>query len=168
MSEQTTLLLTFARRGEESEIARARDHLRQQFPTAQLVALGTPVTESVLRHLDLEHIIIYGGAQGARQAVREARSHQLTAAAIVYCEPGFFAHLKLEAFALLSGAHKFYRISPEQPIKTIGRLRLACSVLAKSFAAGTRLLAGFFICLIACFYLRLAQLLAGGRRVSRA
>ncbi len=168
MSEHIALLLTFARRGEDGEIERARDHLRQQLPDAQLVALGTPVSEPVLRRLGLEHIILYGGEQGARRAVREARARPPAAAAIVYCEPGFEAHLKLEAFALLSDARRLYLFSPGRPVKTIGRLRLACSVSGKALAAGGRLLAGMFIGGIACEYLRLAQLVAGGSRVSRA
>lgn len=168
MSEHTALLLTFARRGEDGEIERARDHLRQQLPNTQLVALGTPVSEPVLRRLGFEHIILYGGEQGARRAVREARARPPAAAAIVYCEPGFEAHLKLEAFALLSGARRLYLFSPGRPVKTIGRLRLACSVLGKALAAGGRLLAGVIICGVTFMCLRLAQILAGGHRVSRA
>ena len=171
MSERIALLLTFARRGEDGEVERALNHLRGPAaggPGAHVAALGTPVSEPVLRQLGVEDLILYGGGKGARAAVREARALRPGTAAILYCGPGFAAHLKLEAFALLSGAGKLHLLSPGLPVKTIGRLRLAWSVSVKALATGVHLLVGALICGVAFACLRLSQMLAGGRRVSGA
>jgi len=164
----TTLLLTFARRGEEEAIRQALAALREAAPGADVVAIGTPVSRPVLKQLGVDDIIIYGDGRGARSVVREARGRKPAAAVVVYWGPGFCAHLKLELLALLCRAPRVLRLSPEAPVSAIGRPRLALSVIGKTLAAGALALAGAALCGAALICLRLRQILAGGHRAPRA
>jgi len=164
----TALLLTFARRGEEEAIRQALAALREAVPSADIVAIGTPVSGPVLKNLGMDDIIIYGDGRGARSVVREARGRRPIAAAVVYWGPGFSAHLKLEALALLCRPPRVLRLAPGAPVSAIGRPRLALSVLGKTLAAGTLALAGAGLCGVALTCLHLRQALAGGHRAPRA
>ena len=164
----TTLLLTFARRGEEEAIRQAVTALREAVPGADVVAIGTPVSAPALDNLGMDDVIIYGDGRGARSVVREARGRRPAAAAVVYWGPGFSAHLKLELLAIFCGPRRVLRLAPDTPVSAIGRPRLALSVIGKTLAAGALALAGAALCGVALICLRLRQALAGGHRAPRA
>ena len=167
-SSTTGILLTFARRGEEEAIRQALSALREALPGADVVAIGTPVSAPVLESLGVDDIIIYGDGRGARSVLREARARRPAAAAVVYWGPGFSAHLKLEALALLCRPPRVLRLAPEAPVSAIGRPRLVLSVIGKTLAAGALASAGAALCGAALICLRLRQALAGGHRAPRA
>ena len=138
----TALLLTFARRGEEEMIRQALAALREAAPSAEVVAVGTPVSGPVLRNLDVDDVITFGEGRGARSLFREARGRRPAVAAVVYWGPGFSGHLKLDALAFLCGPRCVLRLTPESPVSSIGRPRLAFSILGKTLAAAALTLAG--------------------------
>jgi len=179
MSEPTrnVLLLTFARRGEERAIQRAISALAEVAPGAQVIAVGTPVSAPILRDLGIAVILVYGDGKPARQVIEEAQLFMPQTVAIVYDNPRFCAHLKLEALALLIGVRAVLRCPPPpQPAsaetqvpkpETIGRLRLAWSVLAKGLLLALRLAAATVFSTLACSYLCWFGRPRGGRHARR-
>ena len=165
---ESALLLTFARRGEEEAIREALRGLREKLPDAEIAAVGTPVSAPVLAGLGVDDVIVYGEGRGARGVVREARRRGPRAAGIVYGGPGFSAHLKLEVIALGSGAKVVYRFVAEGAAEAVGRLGLLWSVMGKVLRAVLCLAAGGVMCSAAMCWLRLRQMMAGGRGASRA
>ncbi len=163
----SVLLLTFARRGEEQAIRDALAHVRSEIPDADVFAVGTPVSAPLLRDAAVESVITYGADRGARAVVRESRSRRPAAAAIIYWEPGFGGHLKLEILALLSGVRIAHRFAPGSDARPIGRLRLAWSVGAKCARVLLCAAAGGLICGIAFVSLLASHALTGGSRARR-
>lgn len=161
----TGLLLTFARRGEETAIRQAVSRLRAEGVTS-LIAVGTAVSAPALSEAGLDDLILYGEGRGAWDVVRELRRRRPAAAAVVYRNAGYGGHLKLEALALLSGARRVQRIAPGVS-RAIGRAWLAATVLAKGLAACGCGLVGAAICAPAFVCLTLRQMAAGGSRASR-
>ncbi len=162
------LLLTFARRDEEPTIRGAMAALREAAPGARLEAICTPASAPLLRALGVEELIVYGDGAGARQVIRQARARRFSAAALVYSQPGFSGHLKLEALALLAGVKQLHRFLPGQEGRALGRLRLAWSVALKCVQTLLRVAAASALCGVAFLCLRLRQALAGGHRANRA
>ncbi len=162
------LVLSFARRGEEELVRRAVGHLTSEFPGAHIAAVGTPVSAPVLRGLGLADVIVYGGEQGARGVMRAVRARGPAAVAVVYAEPDFSGHLKLELVALASSARRVYQFAPGRSERVVGRLRLGLSVLRKALCAAVRLGVGGVVCGIAFCWLSLRWMMAGGGRASRA
>jgi hypothetical protein len=179
MSDPTrnVLLLTFARRGEERAIQRAISALAEVAPGAQVIAVGTPVSAPVLRDLGIATILVYGDGKSARQVIEEAQLFMPEAAAIVYDNPRFRAHLKLEALALLIRVRTVLRCPPSPQAaeaetqlpkpETIGRLRLAWSVLTKGLHLLLRRAAATTLTALACSYLCWFGRPRGGRHASR-
>lgn len=163
----TALVLTFARRGEEKPLNRAVEALREEFPDAAVIGIGTSASAPVQREAGIEEVILYGDGRGTRTVVREVRARRPEAVSVVYRGPGFAGHLKLEGVALLAGARQIYRFVPEsKPLRT-SALRLVWSVLLKTLEAGLRLVAAGFMCGAAWCWLRVRQTVAGGNRESR-
>ena len=100
--------------------------------------------------------------------MKEVRDRGPRAAGIVYGGPGFSAQLKLENIALGSGAKVGYRFVPEGPAEVTGRAGLLWSVMWKALRAAACLIAGGVMCGAAMCWLRLRQMMAGGRGASRA
>ena len=92
--QDSLLVLSFARRGEEEMVRRAVGHLTSEFPGAHVAAVGTPVSAPVLRELGLSEVIVYGGEHGARGVIREVRRRAPGTAAVVYGGPMLSGHLK--------------------------------------------------------------------------
>ena len=179
MSDPThnVLLLTFARRGEERAIQSTVLILREAVPGARVVAVGTLVSAPVLRDLGIATILVYGDGKSARQVIEEAQLFMPEAVAIIYDNPRFCAHLKLEALALLIGVRTILRCPPppqtaETEIQapkpqTIGRLRLALGVLSKGLLLALRLVAATVLTTLACSYLCWFGRRRGGRHAGR-
>lgn len=165
---ESALLLTFARRGEEEAIREAVSHLRCEWPGAEIAAVGTPTSASVLRELGLADLVVYGEGRGARAVLREARGRKPRVAGIVYGGPGFSGHLKLELVALGSGAGRIDQFGEGESHRVVGRLRLLGSVCGKGLWLGIRMAAGGAMCAAALCWLCLRQMLAGGRGADRA
>jgi hypothetical protein len=163
----SVLLLTFARRGEEQVIRDALAHLRSVIPDADVFAIGTSVSAPVLQEAGVGSVITYGPDSGARAVLRESRSRRPAAAAIIYWEPGFGGHLKLEILALLSGVKIAHRFAPGSDARPIGRLRLAWSVGAKCARVLLCAAVGGLICGIAFVSLLASHALTGGGRARR-
>jgi hypothetical protein len=163
----TVLLLTFARRGEEEAIRRAVTLLRPAGAETDLVAVGTPVSAPLLRGLGVPEVLVFGEDGSARALLAALRRRRPRTAAIVYCGPRFGGHLKLEALALLSGARQVVRVLPEGEAR-LGRSRLALTVAAKAAQAAGCLGVGAAVTGLAWLWLRAAQGRRGGRRASRA
>jgi len=163
----TVLLLTFARRGEEAAIQHAVAALTARVPDARVIAVGTPVSAPVLRALGIADILIYGDGRSARQVIEEAQLFMPETVGIVYDDPLFRAHLKLEALALLVGAKTVWRFRPEGEAVRVGRFRLALSVLAKGLQMVFRLGVGRAVTALACSYLCWYGRSRGGRGASR-
>ena len=166
--QDSLLVLSFARRGEEEMVRRAVGHLTSEFPGAHVAAVGTPVSAPVLRELGLSEVIVYGGEHGARGVIREVRRRAPGTAAVVYGGPMLSGHLKLELVGLASGAGRVYRFAPGRSERVVGRLRLGLSVCAKALRAAVCLGVGGAICGIALCWLSLRGMMAGGGRASRA
>ncbi|UCC68033.1 MAG: hypothetical protein JSV79_13135 [Armatimonadota bacterium] len=162
------VLLTFARRGEEEAIREALRHLRSELPGRQVAAVGTLVSAPVLRELGAEEVIVYGGGAGARAVVRELRGRAPAAVGIVYGGPGFSGHLKLELVALASAAGRIYQFLEDTRARRVGRGRLLASVCGKLARVPLCLAVGAAACGTALCWLRLRQLMAGGKRAGRA
>jgi len=166
----TVLLLTFARRGEEAAIQNALTALAERVPGARVIAVGTPVSAPVLRALGIADILVYGDGKSARQVIEEAQLFMPEVAAIIYDHPRFAAHLKLEALALAIGVRTILRFLPSPPLprpETIGRFRLALSVMAKGLQMLFRLCVGMAATALACSYLCWYGRSRGGRGASR-
>jgi hypothetical protein len=161
------LLLTFARRGEEATIRHARAVLSERYPSARLIAIGTAVSAPVLCELGISDILIFGNGKSARQVIEEAQLFMPEVAAIIYDDPRFTAHLKLEALALAIGARTVFRFpppipDPRSPIP-LSRFRLAFAVLAKGLQVLLRLCVGMAVTTLACSYLCWHGRSRGGR-----
>ena len=173
----TVLLLTFARRGEERAIQSAMASLTERVPGARVIAVGTPVSAPVLRALGIADILVYGDGKSARQVIEEAQLFMPETVGIVYDDPGFRAHLKLEALAFVVGAKTIWRFRPggeaalgaqasSLPVR-MGRFGLALSVLAKGLQMLVRLGVGMALTGFACSYLCWYGRSRGGRGASR-
>src|SRR5574340_1199354 len=143
------LLLTFARRGEEAALRRALIRLYARYPSARVIAIGTPATEPVLKDFGVEHVLVHGAGQPARRVIEEAQLCMPEAAAVVYDNPRFGGHLKLEALAFLVGPRTILRCPPEGEPVTVRRLRLAFTVAGKTLSLGLRLCLGAAVTLLA-------------------
>jgi len=164
---ESVLLLTFARRGEEQAIRDALVALEHGFPAASVFAVATPASAPVLKSVWVGDLILHDSPGSARRVLREVAARKPKAAAIVYAGAAPEAHLKLETLALRSGAPAVYRCLSGDRVQVIGRLRLCGSVVCKAVFACARLTAAAGMCCVAFSWLRVAQLLAGGRRASR-
>jgi len=162
----TVLLLTFARRGEESAIREALALLSHSFPDAAVFAVATPVSAASLELLGVADLVIFDHTRSARRVLAEAARRKPRAAAIVYSGARPEGHLKLEFVALRSGAGRIYRCLSEGSPELVGRVHLLGSVLWKAVLTCGHLVAAAGICCAAFCWLRVAQLLAGGRRAS--
>jgi len=134
-SPERVLLLTFARRGEEQAIERARRLLLAQYPGCRILAIGTPTSAPVLRAMGVDELIIFRSGQSKRQVLREAARRRPKVAAIVY-SGSTEGHLKLEVAALGSGAKRVCRCLSDDNPEVVGRLRLFWSVAVKAVRAG--------------------------------
>ena len=161
------LLVTFARRGEEQAIRDALVELERGFPEAGVFAVATPDSAPVLKSVWVGDLIVYDARRPARRVLREVAARRPKAAAIVYASGAPEAHLKLEVVALGSGARAIDRCLAQGRVQVVGRLRLFGSVICKAALAGVHLLVAAGMCGLAFWWLRVAQLLAGGRRASR-
>lgn len=162
------VIISFARRGEEAAIRQAIEHVTRDSPGVQLAAFGTPVSAPVLHSLGIEDVMVLGGAQGAREALRAARARRPELAVVVYSGPGTGGHLKLEALALSLPSARLRRFVPGEMYRMVTRPGLALAVAGKLVQAACCLIAGGLVCSAAWIWLRLAQLLRGGRRARRA
>ena len=164
---RNVLLLTFARRGEESAIREALALLHHNFPEREVFAVATPASAPALQHLGVSNLVLLSSTQPARRVLAEVAGRRPDAAAIIYSSPRPEGHLKLELVALRSGAPITYRCLSENPPELVGRVRLFGSVLWKAILTVAHCAAAAPVSLIAFCWLRVAQLLAGGRRASR-
>jgi len=167
-SPRKALILTFARHGEHAEIQRALQHFQGMAGIDECFAIVTEASAPVLERLGVADRIVYGEGRSARSIIGKARSRHPKAAAVLYCDPEFRAHLKLEAVALLSGAPLIYRLAPETEIAVVSRLSLAWSVFAKVATVVAIAVASGTLCSVAYLCLRLSQAFSGGKRASRA
>jgi len=161
-----TFLLTFARRGEEAAIREAFAALTERHPGAQVHAVGTPVSEPVLRQLGLERVLIYQRGKHPGRMLEEAQLCMPEAVAIVYGGEDFRGHLKLEYLALRIGAHQILRCREGQPAVRLSRGRLAGVVLGKTCHLALRVALGMAVALVVCAALCLIGR-GGGSRARR-
>lgn len=170
MSERAdnTLLLTFARRGEEDAIRGALGALQSARPEAAVFAVATLESEGPLRALGVDDLVVLDASRSALAVLREAAERRPAAAAIVYSDDTWRGHLKLEIVALWSRARTVYRCGPEERVQEVGRLQLLASVAGKTAQAALWLCAGALAAGTAFCWLRATQLLAGGNRAHRA
>lgn len=170
----TLLLLTFARRGEDDAIRHALSVLAERYPDSRVIAIGTAVSAPVLRDLGVSDILVFGNGKSAREVIEEAQLFMPEVAAIIYDQPRFAAHLKLEALALIVGVRTILRYPPpsaETPAPeptAISRFGLARSVAAKGLHTLLRLCAGKMVTTFACCCLCWYGRSRGGRDESRA
>jgi len=165
MSERDsyTLLLTFARQGEEPSICKAMEFLRRESPAVRFVALGSPVSAAMLRGVGIEHVNIFGEGSSVRSVLRQIKDLRPSSTAIIYCGPGARGHLKLEALALAVGSRRICRFISGEPTRSVSRSSLLLSVAAKSLLALGCLAVSAVVCALAFCSLLLAQVLSGGR-----
>ncbi|MFB3882144.1 MAG: hypothetical protein ACE149_12830 [Armatimonadota bacterium] len=165
--EAVGLLLTFARRGEEELIRQSVSAIRQR-GAATVLAVGTGVSAPVLRRAGADEVLLYGDGLSAWEVIRELRRRSPQEAVVVYLDPTFAGHLKLEGLALFSGARRLWRAAPGASAAATSRAALAASVLVKAARTCACVLAGASICATAFVFLRVWQLAAGGGRANRA
>ncbi len=148
------LLLTFARRGEEEAIRAAIAALQERHPQARLLAVGTPVSEPVLRGLGVGRVLVYSKEHPARRVLEEAQLCMPEATAVVYQGEDLRGHLKLEALALAVGARETLRCRLTHPPMRVGRLRLGAIVLGKALHLAARTTLGMVVAAAAYGVLR--------------
>ena len=161
------LVFTFARRGEERILRSILARLRERFPSTRICAVGTPASESLLREMGFEHIIIYARGQSARRVIQEAQLCMPEGIAIIYNTANFSGHLKLEATAFLIGAREYVRCPPEGDSVRISRFRLGAAIFGKMWLLFGRLLVGSIVAVLACSVLCWHRYRGGTRRASR-
>lgn len=159
------LLLTFARRGEEEVIGAAIARLREG-GASHIVAVGTEISAPVLQGFAVDEIIPYGEGQGVRAVIRELRRRHSVSVAIVYLDAGWGGHLKLELLALVGGARSVLCLAPGR-VKAIPRWRLLGRTCRKTLGAVAILSLATALCGLACCWLWLRQVFAGGTNARR-